>query len=102
MPSTKVGSFLAGYGAGGGDAAWEAHLVNDVVHCESSWRLDPPGPHLGLAQFSLDTWSKARCSPEADYRDPWEQGCAVARWMAMILGLWGTTAGWAYCWWVGW
>ena len=93
----KAEAFLDGYRAGGGDPAWEEHLI-DVIECESRWILDPPGIHYGLAQFAPGTWGQARCSPEADYRDPWEQGCAVARWMAMIPGRWGTTAGWPRCW----
>lgn len=96
-PTSARQAFLDGYRAGGGDPAWEEHLI-DVLQCESEWVLDPPGVHLGLAQFSEDTWEKAKCSPGADYRDAWEQGCAVARWMAMIAGRWGTTVGWPHCW----
>lgn len=92
-----AGQFLEGYRAGGGDPYWEAHLI-DVIQCETEWRLDSPGIHLGLAQFTLGTWVQARCSPEADYRDPYEQGCAVARWMSMI-GQPGSSEGWPTCWW---
>ena len=90
-------AFLAGYRAGGGDPAWEEHLVNDVIPCESGWNVDSPGIHYGLAQFAPGTWESAKCSPTADWRDPWEQGCAVASWMAQIPGQWGTTQGWPYC-----
>ena len=90
-------AFLAGYRFGGGDPAWEQRLIA-VIQCESGWHLNPLGPHLGLAQFDPETWEKAKCSPDSDWRDAWEQGCAVARWMAMIPGRWGTTAGWPNCW----
>ena len=95
----SVAAFLAGYRFGGGDPAWEGHWVNDVIPCESEWDVDPPGIHYGLAQFAEGTWHSAKCSPEADYTDPWEQGCAVARWMAQIPGRWGTSAGWPNCFW---
>ena len=102
LPATGAApgaAFLEGYRDGGGDPAWEQHWIDDVIPCESEWVLDPPGIHYGLAQFEEGTWGQARCSPEADYRDPFEQGCAVARWMSMIPGRWGTTAGWPHCWW---
>lgn len=95
--SSAAAAFLAGYRAGGGDPAWEEHLI-DVVQCESEWVLDPPGSHLGLAQFESGTWVQARCSPDADYTDPFDQGCAVARWMATIAPNYGSTAGWPGCW----
>ena len=96
--SDSVAAFLDGYRFGGGDPAWEEHLV-DVIECESGWNVDPPGIHYGLAQFAPGTWAAARCSPEADYREPFQQGCAVARWMSMIAPNYGTTAGWPHCWW---
>ena len=99
VATPAVEAFLQGYRAGGGDPVWEAHWVNDVIPCESEWTLDPAGFHLGLAQFAPGTWGQARCSPEADYRSPWEQGCAVARWMSQTPGRWGTTSGWPRCWW---
>jgi len=92
-------AFVRGYRDGGGDPAWERHWIDDVIPCESpGWVLDPPGIHYGLAQFEEGTWVKARCSVGADYRDPWEQGCACANWMQQIPGRWGTTAGWPICW----
>ena len=92
-----IEAFLAGYFTGGGDPTWEQRVLS-MVECESGWRLDPPGPHLGLAQFAPGTWEQASCSPEADYRDPWEQGCAVVNWMQQIPGRWGTSEGWPGCW----
>lgn len=92
-------AFLAGYRWGGGDPAWEEHLVN-VIQCESGWNLDPSGIHLGLAQFAPGTWEKAAgVSGLWDYTDPYHVGYNVAVWMAMIPGRWGTTAGWPHCWW---
>ncbi|GAG36801.1 unnamed protein product [marine sediment metagenome] len=99
MAGTAAETFLAGYRAGGGDPAWEEHLVNDVIPCESGWNVDSGGYHYGLAQFAPGTWAAAECSPGADWRDPWEQGCAVASWMSQIPGRWGTSAGWPICWW---
>ncbi len=95
---TAVETFLAGYRAGGGDPAWEEHLVNDVIPCESGWQLDSPGIYYGLAQFAPGTWANA-ARPGADYRDAYEQGWAVASWMSQIPGRWGTSAGWPNCWW---
>ena len=98
IPTGSVVSlFLEGYRHGGGESQWEEHLM-DVIQCESSWRLDPPGIHLGLAQFTPRTWEKARCSIDADYRNPFDQGCAVARWMRKIKPHYGTKAGWPHCW----
>jgi hypothetical protein len=76
----------------------EDHVTFHVIPCESRGVLDPSGPHLGLAQFSPDTWAKARRAPEADYRDPWEQGWAVAAWLSMIEEP-GGSGGWPHCWW---
>lgn len=102
IPETPVEAFVSGYRAGGGDPAWERHLVENVIPCESpGWVLDPGGYHYGLAQFAPGTWALARCSPGADYRSAWQQGCACASWMRQIPGRWGTTAGWPTCWWRG-
>lgn len=70
-----------------------------MVGCESGWSVVTGGHHYGLAQFAPGTWHSAKCSPDSDWRSPWEQGCAVARWMSMIAPNYGTTAGWPYCWW---
>ena len=96
---SPVDAFIAGYRDGGGDPRYEEHWINDVIPCESEWDVDPPGYYLGLAQFAPGTWVWARCSIGAEYTDPYQQGCAVARWMAMIPGRWGTRAGWPVCWW---
>jgi len=55
--------------------------VNVVVPCESSWRLDPLGYYLGLAQFHPDTWERAG---GGDYRDPYLQGDHVAVWSNLV------------------
>ncbi len=94
--SALVERFLAGYRAAGGPPELEQHFVERVIPCESSWRVDPPGSHLGLAQFHLGTW-RLSARPGADYRDPFEQGYAVARWLASGIDP-GTTAGWPVCW----
>ena len=74
------------------------HIVEEVIPCESSWQADPEGFHLGLAQFDPGTWASARRAPDADYRDPYEQGWAVAEWISRIKGREGTKAGWPSCW----
>lgn len=93
-----VDAFLGGYRAGGGDPAYEGQVLR-MISCESGWNTDSGGYHYGLAQFAPGTWAAACCSPGADWRSPWEQGCAVASWMRQIPGRWGTTAGWPVCWW---
>ena len=96
---TLTETFLAGYRAGGGDPQYEEHWVNDVIPCESEWNTNPSGHHYGLAQFAPETWESAKCSPSADYTNPYDQGCAVANWLLQIAPNWGTTAGWPVCWW---
>jgi hypothetical protein len=97
-----VEQFRAGYEARAmGDPyllGLEDHVTYDVLPCENGYLLDSPPPHLGLAQFSPDTWAKARRSEDADYRDPWEVGYAVASWLALIEDP-GSRAGWPTCWW---
>ena len=101
--------FWCGYRDRAGDDAYllaqEQRVIfggkDGVIGCESSWQTVTSGPHLGLAQFSPDTWAKARRAPDADWRDPYEQGWAVAAWIAAIRGREGTTSGWPHCWWVG-
>lgn len=99
-PETPVEAFIRGYQDGGGDPAHEGRLIG-VIQCESKWAPDPPGYHYGLAQFAPGTWHSAKCSPGADYTNPWDQGCAMGRWTSMIAPRWGTTVGWPVCWWVG-
>lgn len=95
-----AGRFLEGYRDAGGSPALEIHLIRDVIPCESGWQLDPGPGHYGLAQFAKGTWEAARCSPDADWRDPWQQGCAVATWIKTGIDP-GSTAGWPTCWHVG-
>ena len=93
----RISRFLEGYRSADGPSCWEGHFVQVVIPCESSWRLDPPGFWLGLVQFDPDTWAKARRHPDADYRDPFEQGWAVATWINAGVDPAGT-GGWAGCW----
>ena len=97
-PSQRAALFFAGYRAAGGPPEHEGHVVERVIPCEAGWQLDPPGYLLGLAQFDPGTWAVARCSPDADYRDPWEQGCAVENWLNSGIDP-GSTAGGPTCWW---
>lgn len=86
--------FFAGYRAAGGTA--EAHIWR-VVNCESTWRIDPPGEHLGLAQFEEGTWWKvAAITGYTDWLNPYHQGYNAATWASMIDP--GSTAGWPGCW----
>lgn len=81
-----------------------AHVVDDVIPCEAGpdWPSDPGNPeYRGLAQFHPDTWERARRSAEADWRDPWEQGWAMANWIGKLLDSGshpGGTGGWPHCW----
>lgn len=94
-----VAAFLEGYRDGDGDPAWEAHLVDVVLPCESEWRLNPPGIHLGPAQFARSTWETvAGISGFWDYTDPYHVGYNVALWMARIAPHYGSSAGWPGCW----
>lgn len=92
-----MAAFLAGYAAGGGPPDLAAHFADIVIPCESGWDLDPPGYHLGLAQFAPDTWARA-ARPGADYRDAWEQGFAVGNWIGPLGVDPAGTGGWANCW----
>ena len=88
--------FFLGYrGAGGQHPEGQ---IDAMVQCESSWRLDPDGYHLGLAQFSPGTWvTVSAITGLADPYNPYHQGYNVAVWASMVSP--GTTAGWPYCWW---
>ena len=78
------------------------HVVGVVVPCESRWQVDAGGDqHLGLAQFHPDTWARARRAPDADWRDPAEQGYATANWIAALRRTGsdpGGSGGWPHCW----
>ena len=94
----KQASFLEGYRGGGGDPAWEQRVLS-MVECESGWRLDPPGTHLGLAQFAPGTWETvAGISGFWDYTNPYHVGYNVAVWMGMIAPDYGSSQGWPNCW----
>ena len=96
--NTLIRDFLRGYRDGGGDPAWEQRVLA-MVNCESDFRLDPPGTHLGPAQFEPGTWETAAAvSGLWDYTDPYHVGYNVAVWLAMIPGRWGTSEGWPNCW----
>jgi len=90
-------AFLAGYAAGGGPPELAPHFTDVAIPCESGWRTDPPGYHLGMLQFAPATWRKA-ARAGADYRDPWEQGFAAGNWIGPMGVDPGSRAGWAGCW----
>ena len=88
--------FFLGYRDAAGQ--YPEELIDAMVLCESSWRIDPRGYHLGLAQFSPGTWATVSAiTGLADPYNPYHQGYNVAVWSSMISP--GTTAGWPYCWW---
>jgi soluble lytic murein transglycosylase-like protein len=96
--------FLRGYRDGAGPVEHEMHLVMDVIPCESEWISDKVSPayQRGLAQFTDGTWAAyARFGAETDWRDPYEQGWAVANLLNGLrdIGLepW-STQGWPWCW----
>ena len=87
-------AFFQGYRAGAGQ--YPEERIDAMIQCESSWRIDPGGYHLGLAQFDPGTW--ATVSAITGYADPYNafhQGFNVAVWAAMVSP--GTTAGWPSC-----
>lgn len=95
----RVSSFLAGYDAfdRGNPAWWREHFVTVVIPCESSWRLDPPGAYLGLAQFDPRTWAQAaEVTGYTDWRDPYHQGVNVAYWASVVDP--SGYGGWWECW----
>lgn len=93
-----VAAFLAGYRFGGGDPQWEQRVLN-MIGCESGWQLDPPGVHLGPAQFAPGTWETvAGISGLWDYTNPYHAGYNVAVWMGMIAPSYGSSQGWPNCW----
>lgn len=97
QPVSPQGQFVRGYEAAGGNLDQLGGALV-MVYCESRWHpRDPGGVHVGVSQFSPDTWAKARRGPEADYRDPYEQGWATATWLRMIASP-RSTAGWPGCW----
>ncbi len=88
--------FFQGYRDAGGQ--YPEGRIDAMVQCESTWRLDPGGYHLGLAQFSPGTWATVSAiTGLAGPYNPYHQGYNVAVWSSMVSP--GTTAGWPYCWW---
>lgn len=66
--------YTMGYTLAGGRGDTDA-----MIRCESTWNVNAQNGHLGLAQFTQDTWELVRRTPDADWRSPFEQGWAVAR-----------------------
>ncbi|KKM80266.1 hypothetical protein LCGC14_1341710 [marine sediment metagenome] len=94
-PPDTYTQFFDGYRAAHGQ--YPEERIDAMIQCESSWRLDPGGSHLGLSQFDPGTW--ATVSAITGFADPYNafhQGFNVAVWASMISP--GTTAGWPNCW----
>ncbi|KKM24901.1 hypothetical protein LCGC14_1600330, partial [marine sediment metagenome] len=92
-PSDTYTRFFEGYREAGG---LDDKRVAAMIRCESSWRVDPGGRHLGLAQFDPGTWATVSAiTGYTDWRDAYSQGFNVAVWASMISP--GTTAGWPVC-----
>ena len=86
--------FFEGYRDAGGQ--YPEARIDAMIFCESSWRLDPGGSHLGLAQFDPGTWATVSAITSfADPYNPYHQGFNVAVWASMISP--GTSAGWPNC-----
>lgn len=86
------------YGYLDGKGQYSTERIDAMILCESSWRIDPGGFHLGLAQFDPGTWAiVSAITGLTDWRDPYAQGYNVAVWSGMVSP--GTTAGWPRCWW---
>ncbi len=93
-PTRTYTQFFEGYREAGG---LDDERVAAMIFCESSWRIDPGGWHLGLAQFAPGTWATVSAiTGYTDWRDPYHQGANVAVWASMVSP--GTTAGWPNCW----
>jgi hypothetical protein len=89
-------AFIQGYRDAEGEYREERVLA--MVACESSWRIDPGGYYLGLAQFDPGTW--ATVSAITGYTDPYSpyhQGQNTAVWAALVANP-GSSAGWPVCW----
>ena len=89
-----VAAFFDGYRAGAGQ--YPEERIDALIWCESSWRVDPGGYHLGLGQFDPGTWATVSAiTGYTDWRDPFSHGYNVAVWASMVSP--GTTAGWPSC-----
>ncbi len=78
------------------DGQYPEAQIAAMIFCESSWRIDPGGYHLGLAQFEVGTWATvSRITGYTDWRDAYSQGVNTATWASMISP--GTSAGWPVC-----
>jgi hypothetical protein len=92
-PTDTYTQFFEGYRAAGGQ---DEARIDAMIWCESSWRINPGGFFLGLAQFDPGTW--ATVSAITGFADPYNayhQGYNVAVWASMISP--GTSAGWPHC-----
>ncbi len=95
-PSDTYTQFFNGYRAAAGQYSEER--IDAMIWCESSWRIDPGGYHLGLSQFDPGTW--ATVSAITGYTDPYNpyhQGSNTATWASMVDP--GSRSGWPTCWW---
>ena len=74
--------FLQGYRDMGGPPDLEAHFIERVIPCESNWDVQAisPSGHLGLAQFTQDSWDKAG---GGDWTNAYQQGANTARWVRL-------------------
>jgi hypothetical protein len=104
--------FSAGYLDHGGDPSLLAHLLANVLPCESTgsdwidWtvHLTKPNGYRSAAQFHPGSWATAvRHTSLGDDTDPYHVGANVATWIRLIGGreAAGTTSGWPSCWWRG-
>ena len=67
-------------------------LLDDVIKCESGWRIDPPhnGISMGIAQFTESTWHDF-CLEYGEYEDinPYSQlRCMVKMVNKGLIGRW--------------
>ncbi len=87
--------FFEGYREGNGQ--YSEARIDAMIQCESSWRIDPGGWHLGLAQFDPGTWATVSgITGYTDWRDPFSQGFNTATWASMVDP--GSRSGWPSCW----
>jgi hypothetical protein len=95
-PTSVYNQFFDGYREAG--APYSEERIDAMIWCESSWRIDPGGFFLGLAQFEPGTWATVSAiTGYTDWLDPFSHGYNVSVWASMVDP--GSRSGWPYCWW---
>lgn len=101
-PTSIIEAWQRGYHEFNGNPAYESHFIEDVIPCESGWRIDPGNPsYIGPMQWHPDSWARASAGTGlTDRYDFYAHGAATAWWVARIAHP-GGGGGWPTCWWRG-